>query len=129
MNRSTKDAGWTGCSWLPWWYWDRYIGDNDVNPYALGFPLCADGIADGSSAHHAQRFRQLDLIFQGAGVLQTTKSGGDNDGNDDGKGGKGNSGDGMGNEAGSGGLFASRTLPGLYEPCREDYLTTYVQTN
>ena len=69
--------------------------------YALGFPLCTEEneYYGGASAHHAQRFRQLDLIFQGSGV--------------------------SGNEN-----FTEppvrRTLPGLYEPCREDYLTTYL---
>ena len=26
------DGAYTGCSWLPWWYWDRFVGDADVNP-------------------------------------------------------------------------------------------------
>ena len=68
---------------------------SDVNPYALAYPLCtADGDA-GANPHHAQRFRQLDLLFQGAGVLGPSSSS-------------------SSPNFTAAKLFAGRSLPGLY---------------
>ena len=90
----------SSCMWLPWIYWDELVGDSDVDPYALSFPLCTAEVSKGRG-HHAERFRLLDVIMQGSGVFNKSTS-----------------------EYAPG--FSAHGLSGLYDPCRQDYTTAYL---
>mmetsp|Transcript_5931 Transcript_5931/g.10030 ORF Transcript_5931/g.10030 Transcript_5931/m.10030 type:complete len:758 (+) Transcript_5931:1443-3716(+) len=80
------------CYWMPWVLYDEFVGDN-VNPYALSYPLCTDFI---QRPLHMQRFRLIDKLLQRrTGIYGAYHN-------------------------------ASSKLELLYEPCREDYLTEYL---
>ena len=125
------------------------MGDDNADPYALGFPLCAhEPQASDAFPHHHQRFRLLDLLMQsGSGSENSAKEkglfnetlgsvkgklgGGGSGSDDDHHTGGGSSGDDDFDDDndlfGNGGSLRSyAALPGLYEPCREGYLTAYL---